>query len=238
MILKREKREIQPGSYINFDDYLKYDLNLPCEPDDDKIIISTDDGIMQQEIKMKYKKPPNYVSKKLNLQKGRKNIFEDNPLNTDIKTVKFKKSNIENIKISFDENFFEKVVPEKEYDAKFKFFFDANYSGDNDRLVVIKFVLKDIYDISSDTLEIEVTINPSIKWFKEWYSILVIILGILGALYGLFKWMKENKHVELWESFKKCTRSCCGCIKGKLCCCFCRKKPRPIPEEMLINDSR
>jgi len=199
---------------------LGYSLSLPFDPNDDKIILSTEEDDKEYQVRIELRKPPTYSSKKINLKKGKINIFENTPISRDIISINFKFLNIDYISSSLDGKKFEKVEQDQEYDSKLKFFFTFEASVESYTTFIINFVFKDLYGISSDTLEIEVIVNPSFKWYKEWYSIIITVFAIFGGLWAIYNWLKEKKHVELWRSIKQGLRSRSGCLKAKLCCCF------------------
>ena len=84
-------------------DNLGYSLNLPINPNDDKIILSTDQDDKEYQVKIESRKPPVYFKKKISLKKGKNNIFKKAPLPEDIDTIKFKKNYLDNIFWSSDE---------------------------------------------------------------------------------------------------------------------------------------
>jgi len=221
--LFRGAQKIQAGSEILLGNNLRYSLNPRIDPNDDRIILSTDKDDKEYQVRIELRKPPTYSSKKINLIKGNNNIFENAPIPKDIDTIKFKNSNLKNIFWSSDDKKFERVDPDTEYNSKLKFYFIVAVSVESDTTFIISFVFKDIYGITSDILNMEILVNPSFKWYKEWSIICGIVVAVFAILVGLlafYKWLKEKKHEELWKSIKQGLRSCCGFLKAKLCCCF------------------
>lgn len=229
LMIYDDNNKILDGYIIHQNHKLKYELNGVCDKDDN-LLFSTNYPYL---ISIYPRDPPSYPLKEISANTTGVELFKDFKLNEDIRKIifqpiKFGKIVYINNSTTFQVEYF------KEYDKNLEFRIIFDFYLEESIGIYVPFILKDLYDITSEVINLKINIIRTVPWYKKWYSIVLMLFAVLAGIYKFIKWIKSGKLSKIWKQFKSGINKCCECYKYKFLCCFKKEEKLLDPENEKI----
>jgi hypothetical protein len=224
-------KQVGNSSIIDYDDKLRYSINSPvCSPDE-KLEFTTikANTTNYYEIPVELCMTPNYSSSETKSSSRMIEVFKNYPLGENVRKIKFKYTH--NGVIKYLPEVGQEMVSvefDRYYDSNYKFVLIVDPDSSNTLNINIPFVLKDVYDISSEILNIQFIIEIS-PWYLRWYTILAFSLIVCVIIFAVFKLSCKKGDIENQESLIQPSSSKWNRMIEKCFCCN-KKKVRKINE--------
>jgi hypothetical protein len=211
-----DNNKIQDGYIIPQNLKFNYELNGICDKNDN-LVLSTNYPYV---ISIYPRDPPTYSLKEINANTSGVELFKASQLSEGIRKILFQPVKFGKIVYKYNTTSLE-VEYFKEYDADLEFSVIFDFNLEESIGIYIPFILKDLYDITSEVINLKINIIRTVPWYKKWYSIAIMVFGILAGIYKFIDWIKNDNYIKSWNALKKGIQNCCKCFKYKiLCCCF------------------